>query len=85
LRTLGEKDLEKMRTVAAVLIAFDIVGLGGQSDHRSRFDLKTGEATTASGGRKGRNINDKYSHMQKDRAKTKRACNAGPFSWEGKQ
>lgn len=30
LRTLGEKDLEKMRTVAAVLIAFDIVGLGGR-------------------------------------------------------
>ncbi|CAI8861010.1 hypothetical protein EMIT0P258_20487 [Pseudomonas sp. IT-P258] len=67
LRTLGEKHLEKMRTVATLLIVLDIVGVGGQSDHRSCFDLKTGEATTASGGRQGRDNNDKYSHMQKDR------------------
>jgi hypothetical protein len=83
-----------MRTVAALFVAFDIVGVGGHCDHRSCFDLKTGEATTASGGRQGRNINDKYSHMQKYQPmphgiqkppKTKRACNAGPFSWEGKK
>ncbi|CAI8995121.1 hypothetical protein EMIT0P74_90089 [Pseudomonas sp. IT-P74] len=49
MRTLGEKHLEKVRTVAAMLIALDIVGVGGQIDHRSCFDLKTGEATTASG------------------------------------
>jgi hypothetical protein len=31
----------------------------------SCFDLETGEATSKSGGRQGRNINDKYSHTQK--------------------
>ncbi|MNI55408.1 hypothetical protein D3C73_1103580 [compost metagenome] len=67
LRTLGEKHLEKMCTVAARLITLDIVGVGWESHHRSCFDLETGEATTASGARQGRNINDKYSHMQKDR------------------
>jgi hypothetical protein len=56
-----------MCTVAALLITLDIVGVGWESHHRSCFDLKTGEATTASGDRQGRNINDKYSHMQKDR------------------
>ncbi|WP_429492973.1 hypothetical protein [Pseudomonas sp. S30_BP2TU TE3576] len=56
-----------MRTIAALFVVLDIVGVGRESNHRSCFDLKTGEATTASGGRQGRNINDKYSHMQKDR------------------
>ncbi|MNS54397.1 hypothetical protein D3C72_871900 [compost metagenome] len=34
LRTLGEKHLEKMRTVSALLITLDIAGFGGESDHR---------------------------------------------------
>ncbi|CAI8802471.1 hypothetical protein EMIT0196MI5_10500 [Pseudomonas sp. IT-196MI5] len=42
LRTPGEKHLKKMRTVDALFVTFDIVGVGGQSDHRSCFDLKTG-------------------------------------------